>query len=223
VNIFAFLSSTFFSTVATGTHDETVAASLRIGIGFGLLNMIFSAVAFFFIDPLDQDMYPIASQLRGRRFLLLLSLSAGAVILFITAFSFDIHNSHRAGTIIAFVYIFVIFYSPGAGCIPFLYSSEVWGNESRLVAPPVENFIDCSQRARYELGRVLQLHGRGTGCSLYPPGPEMGAGQVPWPVLWLQCHRLAFGKGAPTAAAISNLYRYISSCPLRISMRPSRR
>jgi hypothetical protein len=96
--------------------------------------MIFSAVAFFFIDPLDADKYPIASRLRGRRFLLLLSLSAGAIILLATALSFNIQNSHRAGTIIAFVYIFTMFYSPGAGCIPFLYSSEVWGNESRSVA-----------------------------------------------------------------------------------------
>lgn len=149
VNIFAFLSSTFFSTARldNGAPEkatpETVAASLRIGIGFGLLNMVFSAVAFFFIEPLDEEKYPRASKLRGRRFLLLLSLSAGAVILFITAFSFDIHNSHRAGTIIAFVYIFTIFYSPGAGCIPFLYSSEIWGNESRSVAPPCKDFVDC--------------------------------------------------------------------------------
>jgi Sugar (and other) transporter len=106
--------------------------------------MVFSAVAFFFIEPLDADKHPIASRLRGRRFLLLLSLSAGAVILLATALSFDIHNSHRAGTIIAFVYIFTIFYSPGAGCIPFLYSSEIWGNESRSVTPRYKDFVDFS-------------------------------------------------------------------------------
>jgi hypothetical protein len=110
--------------------------------------MVFSAVAFYFIEPLDVEKHPIASRLRGRRFLLLLSLGAGVFTLLATGLSFDIHNSHRDGTIIAFVLIFTMFYSPGkwpcvvssssshiqgAGCIPFLYSSEVWGNESRSV------------------------------------------------------------------------------------------
>jgi hypothetical protein len=32
---------------------------------------------------------------------------------------------------VLFIMLYTLFYSPGAGCVPFLYSSEVWPNEGR--------------------------------------------------------------------------------------------
>ena len=68
-----------------------------------------------------------STQMRGRRFLLLLSLAGGMVTLLITSLCFNIHQSSpaRLPLIALFIYVFTLFYSVGAGAIPFLYCAEV--------------------------------------------------------------------------------------------------
>ena len=68
-----------------------------------------------------------STQLRGRRFLLLVSLAGGMVTLLITSLCFNIHESSaaRLPLIAFFIYFFTLFYSVGAGAIPFLYCAEV--------------------------------------------------------------------------------------------------
>ena len=68
-----------------------------------------------------------STQLRGRRFLLLVSLAGGMVTLLITSLCFNIHQSSaaRMPLIAFFIYLFTLFYSVGAGAIPFLYCAEV--------------------------------------------------------------------------------------------------
>jgi Sugar (and other) transporter len=33
--------------------------------------------------------------------------------------------------VVIFILLFTLCYSPGAGCVPFIYSAEVWPNEGR--------------------------------------------------------------------------------------------
>ena len=68
-----------------------------------------------------------STQMRGRRFLLLVSLAGGMVTLLITSLCFNIHQSSpaRLPLIALFIYVFTLFYSVGAGAIPFLYCAEV--------------------------------------------------------------------------------------------------
>lgn len=68
-----------------------------------------------------------SAQLRGRRFLLLVSLAGGMFTLLITSLCFNIHQSSaaRLPLIAFFIYVFTFFYSVGAGAIPFLYCAEV--------------------------------------------------------------------------------------------------
>jgi len=42
-------------------------------------------------------------------------------------------NSHKLGAVTAFVFLFTLCYSPGAGAVPFLYSAEIWPNEGKEV------------------------------------------------------------------------------------------
>ena len=100
------------------------------------------------INPLYEtgDSHP----LRGRRFLLLASLSLGALMLSITAFCFFIpqdpeNPSPRFGVISLFMLLFTAVYSPGAGSIPFLYCSEIFPNEGRgTIHLTVEGLRACS-------------------------------------------------------------------------------
>ena len=75
----------------------------------------------------DYDYKSSSTQLRGRRFLLLVSLAGGMVTLLITSLCFNIHESSpaRLPVIAFFIYVFTLFYSIGAGAIPFLYCAEV--------------------------------------------------------------------------------------------------
>ena len=88
----------------------------------------------------DRELYEFkgAHQLRGRRFLLLTSLFGGMVTLLITALCFNIHldSPARLPFIALFVMIFTLFYSVGAGAIPFLYCAEVFPNEGRGTLNP---------------------------------------------------------------------------------------
>lgn len=110
INIFAFLSTTIFSYGSSNAME-----SLWLGFGFACSNAVFSPVAYWFIDE------------KGRRFLLLASLVAMVPLLIATAFSFKIDGqTARSAVVELFVILYTAAYSPGAGVVPFLYSSEVF-------------------------------------------------------------------------------------------------
>ena len=77
--------------------------------------------------------YRKTPKFRGRRFLLLTSLGAGVVTLFLAAMMFyiDPSNPARSRLVIFFLLVWTAFYSPGAGAIPFLYCAEIFPNEGR--------------------------------------------------------------------------------------------
>lgn len=172
INILGFLASIFFSAAGlhpqpTSTDPATIAAAnkkneddcLRLSIGFGAANALFSVIAYFLIerkkDDEDEDDSPppngagdtevqkgkkkkkisVPACLLGRRNLLLWSLAGGAAMLFVLTFLLDLPTNNRAkmGTVTAFVILFTFFYSPGAGAVPFVYSAEVWPNEGREI------------------------------------------------------------------------------------------
>lgn len=79
----------------------------------------FSPLAYFTIDS------------KGRRFLLLLSLVLMVPLLVAAGFSLRINSSHpdnptRVGVFEIFLILYTAAYSPGAGVVPFLYSSEIF-------------------------------------------------------------------------------------------------
>ena len=72
--------------------------------------------------------------LNGRRSLLILSLGGGTVMLFMLSFVLafvDEGNPAKLPVVFVLIALFTFTYSPGAGCVPFLYSAEVWPNEGR--------------------------------------------------------------------------------------------
>ncbi|KAF1987671.1 MFS general substrate transporter [Aulographum hederae CBS 113979] len=110
INIFAFLNTTLFS---IGGNRPMI--SLWLGFGFAAANAVGSPIAYFFIDS------------KGRRFLLLFSLLLMLPLLLAMAFSFRIPDpTTRLAVTETFVILYTIVYSPGAGVVPFLYSSEVF-------------------------------------------------------------------------------------------------
>ncbi|KAH8587427.1 major facilitator superfamily domain-containing protein [Bisporella sp. PMI_857] len=166
INILAFLASTFFSTVGlnkTASNKENTNDSLGLAIGFGAANAVFSAIAYWLIEPLEVEdplaaleqeqeqeeeqgegdrpvharrkKFKLPARLYGRRALLLLSLSSGAVVLFILTFLLEMKetNSAKLPLVVLFIILFTLCYSPGAGCVPFIYSAEVWPNEGREI------------------------------------------------------------------------------------------
>jgi hypothetical protein len=204
-SILAFLASVFFSAANLRNPDRGNPDgydSLRLTIGFGVANALFSILAYFLIEPLpveyslDKDeefqgimanIPPLPAEpdnedededtpepgpefeaqpeaeaqpaleagsddmkykekkrelprwLLGRRSLLLISLAGGTLMLFILTFLLDIHEDNPAKLpfVLIFVILFTLFYSPGAGCVPFIYSSEVWPNEGRGTSCPI--------------------------------------------------------------------------------------
>ena len=89
--------------------------SLWLTLGFAAANAVFSPVAYWFIDN------------KGRRFLLLASLTAMVPLLLAAAFSFQLKNqTTKLAVVELFVILYTAAYSPGAGVVPFLYSSEVF-------------------------------------------------------------------------------------------------
>jgi Sugar (and other) transporter len=90
-----------------------------ICVDYGTNNARFSPLAYFTIDS------------KGRRFLLLLSLILMIPLLIAAGFSLEIHpthpsNSARVGAFELFLILYTATYSPGAGVVPFLYSSEIF-------------------------------------------------------------------------------------------------
>lgn len=89
--------------------------NLWLSFGFAASNALFSPVAYWIVDR------------KGRRSLLLASLTAMVPLLLATAFAFKIHEPTAKKVVVEiFVIIYTAAYSPGAGVVPFLYSSEVF-------------------------------------------------------------------------------------------------
>ena len=126
-----------------GTSDP-LDSSLKLTIGFGASNALFSLIAYFLIEPRPDDGYlelgslknkktQLLGLLLGRRSLLILSLGGGTAMLFVLTFllNLDASNPAKLPVVVVFVILFTFFYSPGAGCVPFVYSAEVWPNDGR--------------------------------------------------------------------------------------------
>ena len=81
----------------------------------------------------QERLYKFRRLLYGRRRLLLQSLAGGTVMLFVLTFLLRLPptNPHKLGAVTAFIFLFTLCYSPGAGAVPFLYSAEIWPNEGR--------------------------------------------------------------------------------------------
>jgi MFS family permease len=81
----------------------------------GLVNWIFAIPAVYTIDTF------------GRRNLLLATFPCMAACLYFTGFCFLISDDNlRPPLIISGVFVFMAFYSPGAGPVPFTYSAEAF-------------------------------------------------------------------------------------------------
>ncbi|KAK5083271.1 hypothetical protein LTR70_008238 [Exophiala xenobiotica] len=128
VNLIVYYSNYAFAKIQLGTQDPTggdiISAPLasRFAIdqqallytmGFGLINFLFAAPAFFMIDTV------------GRRTLLLCTFPFLAVSHIITTIAFAVHST-KVGPAIALagMYLFGVFYSFGEGPIPFVYAAE---------------------------------------------------------------------------------------------------
>ncbi|KAI4099508.1 MAG: hypothetical protein LQ339_005935 [Xanthoria mediterranea] len=118
INVFAFLASTLFKSNDKNSTPETSPekASLWLYFVFGVVNFLSSIIAYFFIDT------------KGRRWLLMLSLALMLPFLIGTAFSFKAaeDTSRQRGLTATFLVLYTMAYSPGAGVVPFLYSSEIF-------------------------------------------------------------------------------------------------
>ncbi|KAH0547679.1 hypothetical protein FGG08_000168 [Glutinoglossum americanum] len=144
INILAFLASVFFDTAGlrpqpTNPADKSnTNDSLRLTIGFGAANAVFSIIAYFLIEPLEvenRQKSKLPAWMHGRRSLLLLSLGGGTLMLLILTFLLGLKegNPAKLPVVMLFIILFTLCYSPGAGCVPFLYSAEVWPNEGREI------------------------------------------------------------------------------------------
>lgn len=114
--------------------------SLWLSFGFAASNAVFSPVAYWLIDS------------KGRRFLLLASLIAMVPLLLATAFSFKIQgNTAKLAVTELFVILYTAAYSPGAGVVPFLYSSEAFPLINREVG------MSLSVSVNFTLAGLLAL------------------------------------------------------------------
>ncbi|KAH9814218.1 hypothetical protein DFH28DRAFT_895265 [Melampsora americana] len=114
VNVIAYYSSQVF--VQAGFSVKT---ALLTTMGTGITNWLFAIPALYTIDTF------------GRRNLLLVTFPAMAGCLLMTGMAFFIPfdgpgDSRRAGVVATAIYLFMVFYSPGAGPVPFTYSAEAF-------------------------------------------------------------------------------------------------
>ncbi|KIK94971.1 hypothetical protein PAXRUDRAFT_11736 [Paxillus rubicundulus Ve08.2h10] len=110
VNVIAYYSSNIF--VDSGFSQ---VAALASSLGWGTLNWLFALPAVFTIDTF------------GRRNLLLFTFPCMAICLLITGFSFwSTDPTGRLAGVSIGLYLFAVFYSPGAGPVPFTYSAEAF-------------------------------------------------------------------------------------------------
>ncbi|GME73751.1 unnamed protein product [Ambrosiozyma monospora] len=111
INVIAYYSSTIFKESGFSVRDSLIASW-----GFGMLNWVFAAPAFFAIDKF------------GRRTLLLFAFPLMCAFLLLAGFAFWIdeqaHPDARVGVICLGIYLFTIVYSSSEGPVPFTYSAE---------------------------------------------------------------------------------------------------
>lgn len=115
VNVMAFYSSEVLSKVfGGGTQGDK--KGLLGSMGFGILNFVFALPAVYTIDTF------------GRRNLLLCTFPFLALFQLFTSIGslsrFQDHSATRTGLILTGMYMFSVFYSPGEGPVPFVYSAE---------------------------------------------------------------------------------------------------
>ncbi|KAH9814224.1 hypothetical protein DFH28DRAFT_972700 [Melampsora americana] len=114
VNVIAYYSSQIF--VEAGFERK---AALLTTMGTGLVNWIFAIPALYTIDTF------------GRRNLLLVTFPAMALCLLATGMAFYIpqdgpDDHRRVSVVAAAIYLYMAFYSPGEGPVPFTYSAEAF-------------------------------------------------------------------------------------------------
>ncbi|KAF4125388.1 Sugar (and other) transporter [Geosmithia morbida] len=110
VNVIAYYSTHIFMG-AGFTRSESLAVSL----GCGVANFVGAIPALYTIDRF------------GRRSLLLSTFPVLAISLFWTGASFYIVDQDaRLASICTGIYVFMLFYSPGMGPVPFTYSAEAF-------------------------------------------------------------------------------------------------
>ena len=110
VNVIAYYSTAIF--IEAG-FSRSVA--LTVSLGCGIANFVGAIPALYTIDKF------------GRRNLLLLTFPWLALCLFWTAGSFYIEEQTvRIASVCTSLYVFMLFYSPGMGPVPFTYSAEAF-------------------------------------------------------------------------------------------------
>ncbi|KAG0144642.1 hypothetical protein CROQUDRAFT_134230 [Cronartium quercuum f. sp. fusiforme G11] len=114
VNVIAYYSSQVF-TEAGFTNKQALLTTM----GTGLVNWVFAIPALYTIDTF------------GRRNLLLVTFPIMAFCLLLTGMAFFIPftgegDTRRAGLVASGIYLYMVFYSPGAGPVPFTYSAEAF-------------------------------------------------------------------------------------------------
>lgn len=114
VNVIAYYSSQIFIEAGFGRKE-----ALLTTMGTGLVNWVFAIPAMYTIDTF------------GRRNLLLITLPCMAACLLATGMAFclaqDGEGDHRRVTAVATsIYLYMAFYSPGEGPVPFTYSAEAF-------------------------------------------------------------------------------------------------
>jgi len=122
INIIAFYSNTIFEAVG----GITAYSALWASFGFGLINFLFAWPAVYTIDTF------------GRRALLLFTFPNMFWTLLVAGLCYLIDpgattSNARLGAVATFIYIFAMFYSPGEGPVPFMYSAEVFPLSHREV------------------------------------------------------------------------------------------
>ncbi|KZV86087.1 hypothetical protein EXIGLDRAFT_841040 [Exidia glandulosa HHB12029] len=110
VNVIAYYSSQIF--VEGGFSRQ---AAMLTTLGTGVVNWLFAIPAIYTIDTF------------GRRSLLLFTFPFMSVCLLITGFGFTLpEGTGRLGVVASGLYLFMVFYSPGEGPVPFTYSAEAF-------------------------------------------------------------------------------------------------
>ncbi|WAQ91774.1 hypothetical protein PtA15_15A166 [Puccinia triticina] len=114
VNVIAYYSSQVFIEAGFSRKD-----ALLTTMGTGLVNWVFAIPALYTIDTF------------GRRNLLLATFPAMSACLFVTGMAFFIpvdgpDDHRRVGVVAAAIYLYMAFYSPGEGPVPFTYSAEAF-------------------------------------------------------------------------------------------------
>lgn len=107
VNIFAFYSSEVLAPLL-GEKNALLGS-----MGFGILNFVFALPAVYTIDTF------------GRRNLLLCTFPFLALFQFFNSMGSLVHRGRAQTTLVMTgMYLFSVFYSPGEGPVPFVYSAE---------------------------------------------------------------------------------------------------